>query len=278
MKKTLIFLIFASLAGGTVFYFGWVQLELPAHTRGVVFTKTRGWDDSPLVPGKFNWRWEKLIPGNFSLYLYPDAVYESEIDLSGELPSAGIYTLLLEGKPSFRYDIRFRVSYRIREDGIVALAREQGVLPDQLEAWRTSIAGRMAEEAFPVLRTHMDARDDLFPAPAEKLKETFTSRFPLLEITAVSPVSMTYPDVLLYEKGRELYFHSVDVRKEAVLQESRTMAVHILQEDQRMETLKKYGELLTRYPVLIEYLAVEKMKEVQPSDVDYLRRIPSGGN
>jgi hypothetical protein len=265
MKKIVMLFIFLLAAGGTAFYFGWVQLDIPAGNRAVIFTKTRGWDEKPAVPGAFAWRWENLIPGNLALYLYPDKTYTVELSCEGSLPSGDVYNLFLDGRPEFRYSLRFSLSYRVREDYFITLARDKGVLPEGLQEWLASAhTGIGAKGSAAATSLFDEARDPpLSPGSAEKqLRDAITGAiaadYPFLEVTDLAALQIVLPDTALYAKGRELYLEQANSKKEAIRQNANRTMDHILREDERMAKLKKYGEILTQYPILMDFLKIEK--------------------
>ncbi|MDR1180098.1 MAG: hypothetical protein LBK44_06300 [Spirochaetales bacterium] len=267
MKKFVALCIILLAAGGTVFYFGWVQIGIPAGNTAVIFTKTWGWEEKPVSPGTFIWRWEKLIPGNFSLYLYPDTIYTAEIVCEGSLPSADVYNLFLDGRPDFRYDVRLTVSYRVRGDFFPVLAGEQNVLPEGLGDWlgsvRSGIGAKCLEAVNTLFAADGDVEAPVRPGSVEQrisgvVAGALEAAYPSLEVTGILPVRITLPDTALYAKGRELYLEQVSAKKEAIRQSASQMMSHIQREDERMESLKKYGELLTQYPVLMDFLKIEK--------------------
>jgi hypothetical protein len=277
MKKFIFLFAVFLLLGGVVFYYGWIQYSLPANTYGIVFTKTRGWEPAPLVPGVFSWRWEKLIPGNFDLHIYPKIVETAEIVSQGTLPSASAYSVFLEGNTDFGYDLKIKVTYKVKPEYYPILASEQGVTPEGLNAW---LAGRntdVAREGVSRIIEKMN-RSDSSETPAgnfhdisEDLKTSLSNKFSYFEIISVLPERINFPDMELYRKGRELYNLSLDAKKEAIIEESRRFAFDAMREEKRITSLQKYGELLTKYPLLIEYLLVEKMENPQPSDLEQLR-------
>ncbi|MDR1317675.1 MAG: hypothetical protein LBK13_12460 [Spirochaetales bacterium] len=265
MKKFVVLCIILLAAGGTVFYFGWVQIGIPAGNTAVIFTKTRGWEEKPVSPGTFIWRWEKLIPGNFTLYLYPDKIYTAEIVCEGNLPSADVYNLFLDGRPDFRYELRLTLSYRVREDSFPVLAGEQNVLPEGLEEWLGSVRSGIGAKCAEAISALFEAAGEapVRPGAAEKqildaLAGALETAYPSLEVTGIMPARISLPDTALYVKGRELYLEQVNGKKEAIRQSASQMMTHIQQEDERMESLRKYGELLTRYPILMDFLKIEK--------------------
>jgi hypothetical protein len=70
MKAFLITLIILVVLAGAAFYFGWLQILLPAENYAVIFTKTGGYDETVVRPGEFSWRWQRLIPTNMTVYTF----------------------------------------------------------------------------------------------------------------------------------------------------------------------------------------------------------------
>ena len=54
---------------------------------------------------------------------------------------------------------------------------------------------------------------------------------------------------------------------------SKKHLIEELTEQRRFESLKKYGELLKTYPLLIEYLAIEKMERIGPAELQLLQEL-----
>lgn len=265
MKKFIVLFIILLTLGGTAFYFGWVQIEIPAGSKAVIFTKTRGWEEKPLTPGAFTWRWEKIIPDNLNLYLYPDKTYTAEVVSEGSLPSADVYNLFLDGRPEFNYILRFSLNYRVRDDYFVILARDKNVLPEGLDAWLAAAhtgIGAKCRAAITALFESAGAAP-LVPGSVEKqildtLSAAIAADYPFLELLDLAPEKIILPDTALYAQGRELYLEQVNSKKDMIRQNAGQTMEHIQREDARMESLRKYGELLTRYPILMDFLKIEK--------------------
>ena len=85
MRKFLVSLLLVVIAAGVAFYFGWIQLQLPADTYGVIFTKTNGFEQNVVKPGTFVWRWQRLLPTNLTLFTYQLKPQESEVAKTAKL-------------------------------------------------------------------------------------------------------------------------------------------------------------------------------------------------
>ncbi|MDR0730782.1 MAG: hypothetical protein LBF63_03875, partial [Treponema sp.] len=92
MRKFFITFFILAALGGTGFFFGWVQLEVPPGSYGVLRSKTHGIDGSPIREGEFRWVWFKLIPSNVNIEVYRLPRVERRIHHRGVLPSAAVYS------------------------------------------------------------------------------------------------------------------------------------------------------------------------------------------
>ncbi|HAW86308.1 MAG: hypothetical protein A2004_05430 [Spirochaetes bacterium GWC1_61_12] len=65
------------------------------------------------------------------------------------------------------------------------------------------------------------------------------------------------PDIAVYNQARQLYaayLASYQAQIEPALVTASTAAVS---DQVRIDTLRRYGELVTQYPALVDYLAIE---------------------
>jgi hypothetical protein len=276
MRKFVISLLILLIAGGVAFYFGWVQLQMPPNTYGVVFTKTGGWDDTVIRPGEFHWRWERLLPTNFTLHVYSASPHRAEVRASGMLPSADVYAGYLEENPDFSYEIAVSVSYRVRSSELPRLAEEEDLRPAGLEDWYAQYDERITDRARGRVRElYADAQTDS-PGRVElgSLEDELTDRlaeeFETLEIISAVPTTMSVPDFALYEAARSLYFEAVEARRAAISERAFTAEEERITEESRLDTLRSYGEVLSEFPVLLDYFSLTAEQGVDPLELDAL--------
>lgn len=277
MRKFVISLVILILAGGTAFYFGWVQMQLPPNSYAVVFTKTGGWDETVLEPGEFHWHWERLLPTNFTLHVFSSAPHRTDLRSSGRLPSAETYSAYLEEAPEFRYDIEATVSYRVRAEELPRLAREEDLDPAGLEEWYAQYDARIADRARAVLgdlyagATDAGGGSVALSSLEDELTDRLAEDFPDLEIVSAVPVAVSVPDFGLYEAARSLYFEAIDARRAAITEQTFAAEERRITEESRIETLRRYGEILAEYPVLLDYFSLSAERGVDPLDLSALR-------
>ena len=152
MKAFLIILVILVILAGVVFYFGWVQIHLPAEHYAVVFTKSGGYDQEVIRPGEFSWRWERLIPTNMTLYIFDLHPRSREISFQGSLPSAELYSSVLPENPDFSYRGEIEVIFAVAPESLPALVAEEKLLPDQLDDFYSAQAGALSDSALETLQ------------------------------------------------------------------------------------------------------------------------------
>jgi hypothetical protein len=259
VKRLGVILFLLIVVAGVVFFFGWIQLRLDADEHAVLFSKTSGWEETVIAPGTFTWRWQRLIPTNLSIYEFSLQPTTTTVSLTGSLPSAANYAAIIDGPASFSYRLALDVSYRIRPDALPALARDEGLRPDTLAEFtsaRGAQIGQAAKEAaFELLENSPSALNG--PSAATTLATRVTShlerRFPELEVVAVDARNIELPDLELYALARSRYTEVVDARAAALTEAARSVAVEQTRTETELELLERYGEILERYPVLLDY-------------------------
>jgi len=277
--KFFFFLILIIAVGGSVFYFGWIQFQLPERTYGVIFTKTGGWDDEVLRPGEFSWRWERLIPTNMSLYRVPLHRQTVTIEKEGTLPSGKIYATVLEEEARFDYALELRLIYNLKVELLPELVREGGLEPATMEKWYEGLNRQIASRAVEIIEEEaqrMDTKDSALYELAE-LQESLLTKlsedFVHVDFETVEPRHLEIPDPALYRAAREYYLGVLEAREEVertTIEQERSWMVS---EGSKLEILEKYGKLFTDYPGLIRYFSLkesDEFKELLPS-VDLLR-------
>ncbi len=270
MKKFIVFLILLLILSGTVFYFGWVRI--PENSVGLIYSDIAGYDSSLMKPGQINWKWQKLIPNNHTIRIFSTETADSRISVSGEYPSGSVYSTVLEGNPDFSYSCEFRVTYKIKEEclynlAVAGLMGDKGtedILKDAEEKITGICSSVLAEETGNALREKRPAASG--EALAGKIMERLSS-LEEAEIIGIEAVSLSFPDTELYAEGKKQYLEMLETKKELVLTQEKDSAVYTSEIEKRIETLKKYGALLTEYPILIEYLKT-KDEKLLPEGVD----------
>ncbi len=277
MKKALVVLIVLLVAGGVVFFFGWVQILLPSDACAVIFTRTGGYDSRVTMPGTFSWRWERLIPGNLTVYRYSLASYRTRLEVRQMLPSAELYSSVLPDKPDFSIRGVADLEFALRPESLPGLLRERHLYPEGLPEYNRS----QAEELGATL-VELAAGPGTGAAPASAeglasaaepaiggqpaLRAELEKRFPQLAIQRLELRELVRPDAGLYELARESYRRLVssrdqarDAAESALAGERARDALAREREASSLQSLAAYGELLNKYPVLLKAMYVQRL-------------------
>lgn len=281
MKKLIVSLFVILVLGAVVFFFGWIQFQIPATGYGVIFSKTHGWEERVVKPGDFVWRWQRLLPTNVTLYTFELEPQSTRVDVSGELPSASVYSSVLEEGSRFSYAVQLEIVYRVEPDALPALAEELALRPETLSDLYTELLGRMRQRAGDVVLRLMESSPEemsgahAFSMIVDAVSSDLRASFDALEIQAVSPSRIVLPDVLLYARAKELYLTVMETRAAALRDAAKSTALVQAETERDLALLERYGEILDRYPVLLEYFRMGLDLRSDPLDLESL--IPRTG-
>ena len=263
MRKFFVSLIVLIVAGGVAFYFGWVQMQLPADSYGVIFTKTGGFERQVMKPGNFVWQWQRLLPTNLTLFVFHLSPETAQITSEGGLPSGALYSQFLDGKPTFAYKISVDVTYVLNPDYLPRLMMHDHVTPKTLGAWYSSLSRRLstAIDGYIASQAASGQPTALGLAALEPgMKKDLEERFPEVRFTSVAPRTVEMPDLTLYEKAREQYLAIMSAEESARVNAGVARTNLNALAAQKIELLRKYGELFNQYPVLLKYLDLAPAK------------------
>lgn len=278
MKRFLVLLLLLAVIGGTVFFFGWVQLQIPAGANGVIFTKTNGWEETVAQPGTFIWRWQRLIPTNLTLYIFPATDRTFTVRSSGSLPGAGSLAPLVDDTAVFRYSAQVSVSLQVQPSALPTLAREENLRPDSLDDYLNRIETQAVELAT-------DAIDEVLQAPtdpairvaevSQRVKEQLQSGYPNVDVLSVAVTELSLPDAAVYEEARTLLRQVMQARATALQAAAESLAEQQTSDAAQLTRLERYGEILDQYPVLLEYFRVSSEIGGNPLDIESLLDEPT---
>jgi len=265
MKKALVTLIVLAVLGGVVFYFGWVQIRLPGDACAVIFTKTGGFDRRVTLPGTFSWRWERLIPTNFTLYRYSLVPYRTRVEVRQLLPSAELYSGVLPDKPDFSIRAVADLEFAIRPESLPGLLERERLYPENLPEYYRAMADALGSSL-----AELAAKGGLAPAALAGAEPAFrgelAARYPHLAILRVELRDTRLPDDGLYELARDSYRSLVssrdrarDAAEAALAGERARDALARERQAASLESLAAYGELLNKYPILLKAMYVQNL-------------------
>lgn len=279
MKGFAVLLVFLLVAAAAVFYFGWIQIRIPPEGYAVIFSRTDGWEDEVIEPGTFVWRWQRLVPTNLTLYVFEPRHHRTSVRLTGSLPSADAIEAILDGAVSFPYEVRLIVQTRIRAQKLPGLARDRDLRPEQLDEFYDEIDARISRVALEAVMALIESDpqrlslSESYETIVDRVTARVESALGVLEVMAVTPERIDLPDLALYHRSRELAAGVLEARAAAFREAAERLAAEDAAADRDFALLERYGEVLERYPVLLEYFRLGREINADPLNLDDL--VPS---
>lgn len=261
MKKIIISFILLLIIGVIVLIIGFVYI--PRDYYGVIQTRISGFDEKVYLPDTKMWRWEKLLPTVFSIYKFKLSSYKKELEspVKGSLyPSGNDYARALGENFDFSFEMNINVEFAIIADKLHLLVQD-GLRPDTLDAWYEEIAGKLSERLFEIVLNE----PDIFMKykRLEYLKQIQTiigdeKDFYGITLISVDPKNVNIPDYDAYKALKEKYFEHLTLKTgilNEMLQAEKQLYLEAVQKEiEIIRNIDKYGEILTKYPSILEFL------------------------
>jgi len=275
MKKFLFFLLVLIILGGTGFFLGWAHLTVPPGSYGVMRSKTHGLDPQVIREGEFRWLWFKLIPTNVTISTYTLGPVTRSIRSAGTLSSGQVYAALAGVEADFSWEISGELSFSIRPEVLPELTRRENLRDNEdLRRAEERIAERIENFVLQRLRAYADREDGekletlRLTGSLPELDADILRTFPEIQNLICTIRVVRFPDYILFRSLKELYREYVSLLHAALnphigREAEARMAINL-----RLDELARYGELLTRYPILLNFLALEKGLWLPPSPVE----------
>jgi hypothetical protein len=255
MKKFFTTLLVLVIIAGIGLFFGWAQMGVPPDSYGIIRSKTHGLDTRLVKPGEFRWVWYKLIPTNVTTTIFRLNSVDHVFSAYNSLPSGGIYAAFAGIGGDFSWEIRAAFSFSLRPETLISLVTTDNMgTQEELERYQTAIARQI--ETF--ILSRMDLLEDLLQnGESPELEQAIQEQFPAISHFSLTVQSARFPDFTLYRQTKELYEHYITLQKEFLHDDLREKAKTRVESFRRFDELEQYGALLTKYPILLEYLALE---------------------
>ena len=263
MKKFLIILVILIIAGTAVFFAGWTQFAVPVGSYGVMQSKSHGLKAETIMPGSLDWVLYKLIPSNVTISVFTLAPRSVSFSMDGVLPLSNVYTGFTGLKADFEYTIDASLQYKLNPNSLPEFVSKHtisnqdeldaslGTLDESIKLFAVSRMGDFAGGEY-VIKT-------LESVEGEKTwLDMLRAEFPFFEWERALFYLKKEPDFELYAEAKSLYVQYLDRQRETLRDETALQAGGRVVSQFRLDELEKYGELLTRYPVLLDFL---KLKE-----------------
>jgi hypothetical protein len=95
---------------------------------------------------------------------------------------------------------------------------------------------------------------------SEGLNTDVLKQFPFIENFSCVVHTANFPDFTLYRSVKGLYEDYLAKQREYLSSSIDQQAGNRIESQLRFDELARYGELLTKYPVLLQYLAIEERR------------------
>ena len=134
MKNFICFLILL-VFGGFVFFLGWTQIKVKPGNIGVVQSKTGGVSKNLVIPGKFSWHKEFLIPTNAQIQKFEYKPYNGSKTITGKRYTGD-------------YTFTFQISLSYEAELIADLLNNNKISnQDDFESYLDGVASYLAQRA-----------------------------------------------------------------------------------------------------------------------------------
>jgi hypothetical protein len=263
MKKFFITLIILLVLAATGFFFGWAQMGVPPDAYGVIRSKSHGTDENLVKPGEFRWVWYKLIPTNAQTAVFRLDTVSREISARNTLPAADTYAAFAGMQGDFSWELRASFSFSLSPEALVPLVATHNIgTQEELDSYEADIAGQI--EAFILNRMNyseefaLQIEAMLENSANPELNQEITRQFPQIANFSFAIQSAKLPSFTMNRLAKGLYEEFVARQREFIASELSDKALNRVETYNRFEELERYGVLLSKYPVLLDFLALEK--------------------
>lgn len=264
MKKFLISMFILLIFAGAIFFIGWGQFAVPAGSYGVMVSKTSGISQKTIVPGEFCWFWERLLPTNTSMRIFSIIPVTRTTTISGELPSADIYSPMLEGSPNFSYKFSVQTELMMKSNYLPNFVRRTDAKEnEQLQEYLNQQGDLIAQEVIQyILSKSLDNANNLMllTTDTEELKAGINadSKFKDLEISNITVKTAQMPDTELYNIAKASYAEFQAKVKQSLAELTKNQSTITANDYLQIERFARWGKILQEYPILIDFLAVSR--------------------
>jgi len=262
MKKFFFTLFLLIILGGAGFFFGWVQFRVPPGQFGVISSKTHGIDTEIVRSGEFRWVWYKLIPTNVKVAVFNLDPVRFPIHFSSSLPSGNIYASFAGiTNADFSWNLQGDIAFSIDPDSLILLtSRHNFTGQEDLDVYMREVS---KDIELIILRAFSSASSAEDTVRLEQIMSGYSDpqieaeikdRYPEIRNFTFVIHSSKFPDFILYRQLRLMYEEFLVKQREYVVSSFARRAETHIETQLRLNELQRYGELLSRFPILLEYM------------------------
>ncbi|MDR0550980.1 MAG: hypothetical protein LBG72_03055 [Spirochaetaceae bacterium] len=268
MKKIIIIILILAAAGAAVFFLGWAEFAVPPGQCGVLRSKSHGLYPNALVNGGRTWLWYKLIPANAKTSVFSITPCAQSFQIEGELPQAAVYMAFTGVEGRFAYGVRVTLDWALKTESLPQIVLENNIwTPEELDAYldrvqaqiKVLITERVRDVRETRLLTALGSEEDI-----RAWRQILEEAFDFLQWRGIALSLDKEPDFEHYEAAKALYAVYIQDMSERLSGGTAALAGGRVASQFKLDELAKYGELFTKYPVLIDFLKITGGGDLQP--------------
>jgi hypothetical protein len=240
-------------------------MGIPPDSVGILYSKSHGIDPRLIRPGEFLWVWYKLIPASTPTLVLRLNRVQREFSANNMLPSGMVYSAFTGMNSDFSWELSAAFSFSLRPGDLLAIAAETKIISQEgLSLYEEETAGQI--KTFIIRRMNMPEYSNQIEAllkngESPELEADIQKQYPRVENFSLQIKSAKIPDFALYQQVKELYEDYIARQKELLSEELGDRAKNRSEMYLRFSELELYGALLSKYPILLDFLAMENGKK-----------------
>ena len=151
--------------------------------------------------------------------------------------------------------------YRLNPDNATQMIKGEDFQFSQIENWYTELNHEIRLLAAEAVFLHLSGKSYTDGTSIRTyIKEKILEFHPEAEIKDILVNRMSLPDRKLYEETRNIYLAGIQANRAYTSELEKQNAELERQLSSKINLLEDYGEVLTEYPVLLQYFNLEKEK------------------
>ena len=261
MKKFLAWFFFLLILSGAGFFFGWAHRGVPPDSYGVIRSKTHGIDQNLVKPGEFRWVWYKLIPTNAQTYVFRLDTVNRSISAKDTLPSGRTYSIFAGMTEDFSWELNAVFSFSLDPEALIGLVTVNNIgTQEELDQYAAAITDQVENYILRRMNSNEFVSNIeilLNNGEDKRVEREILEHFPQISYFSLIVQSVKIPDFDVYAYARELYAEYIAMQKDFLTGDVEERARARADFFGRFGELELYGELITRFPLLLNYLELE---------------------
>ena len=243
---------------------GWTNTTVPPGSFGVMRSKTHGLESEVIQSGEFRWVWYKVIPTNAEVSVFNLSTVRRSIRSTGSLGSGQVFAGLSGLDADFSWEITGELRFSLKPEILPELAGRESIRNDaDLRRYEEDLAIRIETMALGRVMTLTNSGDEstieslILTGILPGIENEILRVFPEIDNIHCTFRVVRLPDFDLYRALMALYRDYLERQNAALREDVLRDAQNRIGSRFRLDELTQYGEVLTRYPILLDFLAMD---------------------